>query len=194
MANWTTVLHDTFATNVNDWRVGVERDEFFDPLSQAFVDGCYRWDAQRGPRLSTNTAWALGSLVADFHCSASCRHTAGSRTGSSWGIAFQVQDLLNYFVFRMADSQFFAVAAVESGRWCTVADWTRAASIKPGAVNQLSVLALDYHFELLINGRRVYEFEDERAKNSGHVGLAMEMYGAGEKTTFDFVEFELRTP
>lgn len=194
ISNWHTVLHDSFATNANDWRVGVERSEFFEPLTQAFVDGCYRWDAQRGPRLSTTTAWARDSLVADFHCSVRCRHTAGGRTASSWGVAFRVQDLLNYFVFRMADSQYFAVAAVEAGRWRSIADWTRAGSIQSGAVNQLSVLALDNHFDLSINGRRAFEFDDERAKNSGHVGLAIEMYGAGEKTTFDFLEFDLRVP
>ena len=194
VAKWSMAAHDYFAANAYQWRAGVETSEFFNPLTQAFVDGCYRWDARRGPRLSTTIACMANSVVSDFHCSVSCRHTVGSNAGSSWGMVFRVQNVESYFVFRMADSQHFAVAAVEAGRWRSLADWTRSGLIKPGAVNQLSVLALDNHFDLSINGQRVYELDDERGRNSGYVGLAIEMYAAGEHAVYDFQEIALRTP
>ena len=70
-------------------------------------------------------------------------------------------------------------------------EWTRTDTIKPNGVNQLEVVGHEAHFVFLINGQIVSELEDHHF-GQGLAGLAIEGYTAGEKTTFDFLDFTLR--
>jgi len=110
---------------------------------------------------------------------------------SAWGLIFRVQDNQNYYWFRMTDSKFFAVSVAEDSQWRDVVAWTRTETIKPNGVNQLEVIARETHFVFLINGQIVSEVDDDRF-SQGLVGLAIEGYTAGEKITFDFLDFTLR--
>jgi predicted RNA-binding Zn-ribbon protein involved in translation (DUF1610 family) len=192
-AQWTTLLFDSFTSNDNNWLVGNQTGEYFATLNQVIAEGRYRWEAEVGRPSSISPAWLMGYEVSDFHLVVNCKHISGSKAGSAWGVIFRVQDNQNYYWFRMTDSQSFAVSVQKEGQWLNVVDWTRTNTIKPNGVNQGEVIARETHFIFLINGQMVKEVDDGHL-SQGLVGLAIEGYTPGEKTTFDFMDLILRAP
>jgi len=188
---WTTLLFDGFTSNDNNWLVGTQSSEYFDPLSRVIADGRYRWEAHVSRASSISKVWLGEYKVSDFHLTVNAKHIIGSRAGSAWGVIFGVLDNQNYYWFRMTDTKFFAVSVAEEGQWRDIVEWTRTEAIKPNGVNQLEVIARDTHFIFLINGQIVSEAEDDRF-SEGLVGLAIEGYTQGEKIVFDFLDFTLR--
>ena len=188
---WTTILYDNFSSNENNWLVGTHTSEYFLNLNQDIADGRYRWNGEVNKDSSTSTAW-VGYPVSDLHLIANCKHIAGSKTNSSWGLIFRVQDNRNYYWFRMTDSQFFAVSVIVDSQWLNLVTWTRSGTIRPTGSNQLEVIGQDAHFIFLINGQIVSELDDYHFRQ-GMVGLAIEGYTAGEKIAFDFLDFTIRT-
>jgi hypothetical protein len=192
-AAWSTLLFDNFAKNDHDWLVGNETSEYFAPLSRVIADGRYRWEARVGRASSITTVWLLGYHVSDFHFTVNYKHISGSRTGSGCAAIFRIQDNYNYYCFRAADSQFFAVSRQKDKQWLNLVDWTRANAIKPNGVNQMEVIAREAHFIFLINGQVVSEVDDDQF-SQGSVELAIEGYTPGEETIFDFLDITLRAP
>jgi len=192
-AQWTTILFDSFTSNDNNWLVGTQPSEYFDPLNRAIADGRYRWEAELSRPSSISPAWLMGYQVSDFHLIVNGKHITGSKAGSAWGVIFRVQDNQNHYSFRMTDSQSFAVSVQKEGQWSNIVDWTRTDTIKPNGVNQLEVLARGTHFTFTINGQVVSEVDDNHF-SQGLVGLAIEGYTLGEKIIFDFIDVTLREP
>jgi hypothetical protein len=191
-ARWNTLLFDNFTSNEdNHWLVGSQTSEYFDPVNRVIAEGRYRWEAKVNRANSISKVWLGDFQVSDFHLIANTKHIAGTRANSAWGVIFRVQDNQNYYWFRMTDSKFFAVSVAEEGQWQDVVAWTRSETIKPNGVNQLEVIGRNTHFIFLINGQILSEVDDNHF-NQGLVGLAMEGYTAGEKITFDFLDFTLR--
>jgi hypothetical protein len=190
-AQWSTLLFDGFTSNDNNWLVGSQTSEYFDPLKRVIVDGRYRWEAQVSRASSISKVWLGEYKVSDFHVIVNSKHIIGSRAGSAWGVIFRVQDNQNYYWFRMTDNKFFAVSVAEAGQWQDVVAWTRTETIKPNGVNQLEVIGRETHFIFLINGELVSEVDDSRF-SQGLVGLAIEGYTQGENIVFDFLDFTLR--
>lgn len=191
-APWKTLVLDSFTSNENNWLVGNHTSEYFAKLNQTIADGRYRWEGLVSRASSLTTAWLMGYPVSDFHLSVSCKHIRGSKTGSSCGVVYRVQDNQNCYWFRITDTQLFAVSVVKEGQWQQLVDWTRTKAIKPNGLNQLDVIAAETHFTFLINGQTVSEVDDHHF-TQGLVGLAIEGYAVGEETTFDFIDFALKT-
>ena len=190
---WTTVLYDSFTTNDNNWLIGSQPSEYFDPLNRKIVDGRYRWEAELSRPNSISRVWLMDYQVSDFHLIVNGKHIMGSQAGSAWGIIFLIQDNQNHYSFRMTDSQSFAVSVQKDGKWLNLVDWTKTEAIKPNGVNQLSVIARETHFIFTINGQVVSEIDDDHF-SQGLVGLAIEGYTLGEKIIFDFIDVTLREP
>jgi predicted RNA-binding Zn-ribbon protein involved in translation (DUF1610 family) len=192
-AQWTTLLFDGFTSNDNNWLVGSQTSEYFDPLNRVIADGRYRWEAKVSRASSISKVWLVDYQVSDFHLIVNSKHIIGSRAGSAWGVIFRVQDNQNYYWFRITDTKFFAVSVAEEGQWRDVAEWKRIESVKSNGVNQLEVIARESHFIFLINGQIVSEVDDDHF-SQGMIGLAIEGYTQGEKIIFDFLDFTLRAP
>jgi DNA-directed RNA polymerase subunit RPC12/RpoP len=190
---WIIVLYDSFASNDNNWLVGTQPNEYFDPLNRTIADRRYRWEAELSRPSSISPAWLMDYQVSDFHLIVNCKHISGSKAGSGWGVIFRVQDNQNHYSFRMTDSQSFAVSVQKEGQWSNLVDWRRTEAIKPNGVNQLEVLARGSHFTFTINGQVVSEVDDDHF-SEGLVGLAIEGYTLGEKIIFDFIDVTLREP
>ena len=189
---WNTLLFDNFTSNDdNNWLVGSQTSEYFDPVNRVIADGRYRWEAKVNRANSISKVWLGDYPVSDFHLIVNSKHILGTRANSAWGLIFRVQDNQNYYWFRMTDSRFFAVSVAENGQWRDIVEWTRTEAIKPNGVNQLEVIARENHFVFLINGEVVGEVDDDQF-SQGLVGLAIEGYTAGEKIIFDFLDFTLR--
>lgn len=199
-AAWSTLIFDDFSSNDNNWLVGeTPSDDYFTQLSQTIADRRYRWKARVNRPTNTSslssmaTAWLRGYSLSDFHLLVNCKHILGSRSGSSWGLIFRVQDNKNMYSFRMSDQQLFSVLVVTEGNWQKLLAWERSETIKAYGVNQLEVIANAAHFTFLINGRVVGEVDDDHF-SKGLVGMVIEGYTHGEETTFDFLDLTLRAP
>jgi len=190
-AQWTTLVSDNFASNDNNWWVGVQPSEYFTALNRTIGDGRYRWELETGKPNSISPIWLTAYEVSDFHLIVNCKHIQGSKAGSGWGVIFKVKDNENYYTFRMTDQQFFAVSLQTDGQWRNLVEWTRTDVIKPNGVNQLEVMARETHFIFTINGQVVHELDHGHFRR-GLVGLAVEGYTAGEKTVYDFIDLTLR--
>jgi hypothetical protein len=191
-AQWTILLFDNFTSNEdNNWLVGSQTSEYFDPVNRVIADGRYRWEATVSRANSISKVWLGDYHVSDFHLLVNSKHILGTRANSACGLIFRLQDNQNYYWFRMTDSKFFGVSVVEEGQWRDAVEWTRTEAIKPNGVNQLEVIAREAHFVFLINGQIVSEVDDDRFRQ-GLVGLAIEGYTQGEKIVFDFLDFTLR--
>lgn len=192
-AQWITVLYDSFTTNDNNWVVGSQAGEYFDPLNRKIVDGRYRWELETDKPNSISPAWLMGYPISDFHLIVNGKQVAGNGAGSGWGLIFRIHDNQNQYSFRMTDSQSFAVSVQKDGQWSNLVEWTKTDAIKPNGVNQLEVLAQGSHFTFTINGQVVSEVDDDHF-SQGLVGLAIEGYTLGEKIVFDFIDVTLREP
>jgi predicted RNA-binding Zn-ribbon protein involved in translation (DUF1610 family) len=188
---WTTLVYDNFSTNDNNWLVGNQGGEYFSKQSLTIADGRYRWEAETGRPNSIAPSWLRGYPVSDFHITVNCKHISGSKSGSSSGLIFRIQDNHNYYSFRITDQQFFAVSVVKDDKWSMLVDWTRSEAIKPNGVNQIEVIAHGSHFIFLINGQVVQELDDDHF-SKGLVGLAIEGYAPGGKIIYDFIDITLR--
>jgi hypothetical protein len=191
-AGWSMLMFDSFTANDNRWRSNDQADEYFSKFNQGIAEGRYRWEGL-SRRSCLSTAWLMGYPVSDFHLIVNGKHIRGSRTGSGWGVVFRVKDNQNCYWFRIMDSQFFSVWVVKESQWQSLVDSTRTDAIKPYGVNQLEVIANGSHFVFLINGQVVGEIEAEHFPK-GLVGVAIEVFNAGEETTFDFLDLTLRAP
>lgn len=191
VAQWTTLLFDGFTSNDNNWMIGTQSSEYFDPLSRVIADGRYRWEAMVNKDSSISKVWLGEYKVSDFQMTVNSKHIIGTRANSAWGLVFRLQDNLNYYWFRMTDTKFFAVSVAEEGQWRDVVAWERTETIKPNGVNQLEVIVQGTHFIFLINGQIVSEADDSRF-SQGLIGLAIEGYTKGEKIVFDFLDITLR--
>lgn len=191
-AGWSMLMFESFTTNDNHWRSENQADEYFAKFNQGITEGRYRWEVHSS-RSCFSTAWLKGYPVSDFHLSVNGKHIRGSRAGSGWGVVFRVQDNQNCYWFRITDSQFFSGWMVKESQWQSLMDSTRTDAIKPQGVNQLEVIANGKHFTFLINGQVASEIADEHFPK-GLVGVAIEVFNAGEETTFDFLDLTLRAP
>jgi len=190
---WVTVLFDSFTTNDNNWLIGTQPNEYFEPLNRKIADGRYRWEAETSKPNSISPVWLTSYQVSDFHLIVNGKQIMGGGTDSGWGLIFRIQDNQNQYSFRMTDSQSFAISVQKGGQWSNLVDWTKTDAIKPNGVNQLEVLARGTHFIFTINGRVVSEVDDDHF-SQGVVGLAIEGYTLGEKIIFDFIDVTLREP
>jgi hypothetical protein len=54
---WITILFDSFPSNDNNWLVGTQPSEYFDPLNREIADGRYRWEAELIKPNSISRVW-----------------------------------------------------------------------------------------------------------------------------------------
>lgn len=191
VAQETMLLFDRFVSNENNWLVGSRPSDHFARFNQEIADGRYRWEAEVNQVVSISTTWLAGYEVSDFQLRASCKHIAGSRGGSSWGLVYGVQDNRNLHWFRITDNQQYAVSVVKRGIWQDIVGWTGCDAIQPYGVNRLEVIGRETQFSLLINGQLVQQIIDD-GWTRGFVGVAIEGYIAEERVTYDFLDFLLR--
>jgi hypothetical protein len=79
------------------------------------------------------------------------------------------------------------------GQWTTLIDLTRTAAIRPNALNQVTVIAIDGRFYFYINDQYVDEIEEDTLLR-GRVGMVVNLFEAGGQAEWEFDDFELREP
>jgi serine/threonine-protein kinase len=182
---------DSFDTNENNWPTG-EDDYGRSVVNTAITDGVYRWDVMARDSV---IAWYWPGTdqrtQGDLRLSVDARRVSGP-TASDYGLTFREVDEDNFYYFGISDEQQYGFFVIQGGEWTTLIDWTAADVIQVGQANRVTVLGEGAHFRFFINGVQVGEAEDDTLSEPGIVGLAIELYNAGDEATFEFDNFEAR--
>ncbi|MBN2394583.1 MAG: protein kinase [Anaerolineae bacterium] len=187
-SGWTLAFGDDFTDNTHDWVVGSYEDDW-GAVTRVISDNLYTWNITAARSVGR---WCMPEIdpVADFYLTADARRVSGS-LDASYGVVFR-HNAGNYYVFSIRDDGFFNFNLWHNFAWRAVIDWTGTTVIRPGAVNQLAVLAEGAHFTLSINGTRVAEAEDEQLAE-GEMGLSVLLITSGN-VEFTFEHFEVYIP
>jgi tetratricopeptide (TPR) repeat protein len=107
----------------------------------------------------------------------------------SYGVVFRIDGADNRYYFDISNSQF-SVYLMYNNNWTPLIEWTWVSAIRPNESNRLTVSAQGSHFTFFINDLFVGEADNDRL-SYGRVGLAVELYNAGDEAVFEFDNFEI---
>lgn len=191
-AAWPVVLRDTFFEPRNDWEFVEDSDDRWARGRLAAQAGKYRFDLTANDGFIWWSRGRLDVVTTDFYAAVDGRQASGT-ADADYGLIFRFE-AGNFYYFQVSDSSgSFAVYRYLQEDWTALVDWTASAAIRAGQVNQLAVAGEGADFTLLINGQPVGAFRDD-ALPQGGVGVAVQIYTAGEAAVFEFDNFEWRAP
>ncbi|HOU13267.1 MAG TPA: protein kinase [Anaerolineae bacterium] len=187
-ADWSLAFADDFADNAHEWVVGSYADAW-GTMSRVITDGLYTWEMTA---VQSVGRWCMPEITptTDFYLTVDARRVSGP-LDASYGLVFRHSDG-NYYLFSIRDDGFFHFNLWYDFTWRAVIDWTGTLAIRPGAVNQLAVLAEGTRFTFSINGEQVAAIEDAQL-TEGEAGLSVLLLTPGD-AIFTFERFKLYTP
>ena len=189
-ARWPLKLLDTFDSNVNGWPVGA-RSESVASSSQSLSGGKYLWEITAVQPVSSNSP-TLSSVSSDLFLSVEIRGINTPQT-TYCGLAFRIVDSNNQYIAAILGDQYFGAFGVVNGELVPLVLWMPHAAIQPGKPNRIAVIAEGSHMMFFVNDQFLSEADDSSLK-SGAVGLIMGLSKAGDRGSYEFDNFELRTP
>jgi hypothetical protein len=183
-------FNESFNSNRNGWTEGLYEDEY--GTIDYTIGGTYLWevDAEQGVN---QKSWASEApIVKDFTATVDTTHVSGAEN-ASYGIIFRVVDSENLYYFCISDVGYYYAGLLENGVWTTLIDWTETTTININSSNTLKVVANGDLFTFYVNGTEVDSLSDG-THASGTAGLAIELYDAGDQSTFEFDNFTIESP
>ena len=189
-SGWPVIFFDTFSSNLNDWPMGTETNEYVEN-HWSFAGGKYRWEVNAIQDVHWYVTPNIKS-VSDFYLSADLQRISGPED-CSYGLVFRVQDDQNFYLFLISDTQYYSIYRIYNGVWDTLVDWKYLSSIIPGGINRVSVTAQSTNFDFWVNDQQTESIYDPIIEN-GKVGVTMILHRAGDQAIFEFDNFEVREP
>lgn len=191
-----TLFRDDFETNA--WGTGTIDDEYV-ASNQEIVNGKYRWEMEAKQGLVLKEIHEIpvpfdpDSFPYRFSLTADVRRVSGAED-SAYGLLFRCVNHDNLYYFSVEDSGHAALYALENGGWVELVGQTPTSAPQPGQTNRLTVTADGSRFSFHINGQYIFQANDDRFQTGGGIGLAVELYGAGDEGVFEFDNVELFVP
>jgi hypothetical protein len=181
---------ESFNSNRNGWTEGFYEDEY--GTIDYTVNGTYLWTVVADQGVNQKS-WATDApVVEDFTAKVDVTHVSGSEN-ASYGLLFRLEDAENLYYFCISDVGFYYAGLLENGVWITLIDWTETTTINVNSANTLKVVGNGNEFTFYINDTEVDSLRDS-THSSGTAGLAIELYDAGDQSTFEFDNFTIESP
>jgi len=185
---WPVQLCEDF-NSPGDWYVA-DSDSEYGIIKEQVIDGVYRWqiNATKGV-INYELPPIDQKSFRDFFLAASLRMVNGSEE-NDYSLIFRTNDqnsrLLSY-VFKVNPTyQNFSIQVRTETDTSVLQDWTTSEYIHTGdSWNQLMVLATGSNFAFFINGNTVATIT-ENTYSEGNVGIAANVYNAGDNGLFEF--------
>ena len=176
------LFQDQFDSNQNDWYVGEETDEY-GRYETEIVDGRYRlsheadqgvfiWEEPTGAEFD-NFVLSVEAIPVEYSAA------------FAYGLVFRSGTEQELYAFEIDSDGYFFINRLDNGSWETLVEFTEMAAINADGPNQLTVAALGPTLSFFINDEKAITIEDD-ALASGSIGVAMELYEAGDGATIDF--------
>ena len=187
---WPVIFSDNFVDNANEWVIG-ERSGDYAEISWTIGDGVYLWDALAYQGF---VWWVYPSMddVGDFYMAADLEQTSGPADGEM-GLMFRHAEDKSYYIFEINNAQQYAIYYYDSSDWEALIDWVDSPALRIGQPNRLEIVAEGAQFYFFINNQYVSELFDSR-NSSGKAGLMVSLGNEGERATWEFSNYELRSP
>jgi hypothetical protein len=189
VSTWDVILADTFDSNDNNW-LEESNDDDFALTDYQVVDGKYRWESTAHQSFIGWVRAGRESLT-DFHLSVDI-HQIDAPASADYGVVFREDDDSNFYYFAVTDAGEYALYMFFE-EWDTLIDWTETNLINAGEVNRIIVLGEGSHFTFFINDQYLTEITNDLIPE-GLTALAIELDNEGDQGTFEFDNFELRSP
>lgn len=156
-------------------------------------DGALTWDLKaRQSSLFWSQYPTRLPILPDFDVSIDIERISGSPQSDA-GLLFRYYSDTSLYDFLINDdNQTFSVWTCQKGIWEALVDWTSEPAIRRGQVNRLGVAAHGSHFVFYINGKVVAE-RDHVGNSSGRIGLALNVYNAGDSIKIRVDNLELQS-
>jgi eukaryotic-like serine/threonine-protein kinase len=184
------VFFDEFNSNTYGWAEGKFTDD-----SGTFtftMNGSYTWEFDITKPHNRRTWAKQAPSVENFITSVDATHDSGAEN-ASYGIVFRVKDNNNFYTFLIADNGYYYIGLLKDGKWTTLVDWKKTTTINANALNQLKVTGKGDEFAFYINDREINQVKDGSLPK-GTAGLVVELYNAGDTSTFEFDNFAINNP
>ena len=169
-------------------------DDFSDPTSgwethsdsaggYGYEGGAYFLEVNR----PNQTRWSLaGKQLADFviDVDTTLEHAAGD---ASWGLICRYRSAEDFYLFEISNDGYYAISALNRGKWSSLVGWTKAEVIRTGAGagNHLRVACRNDLLSLWVNGVLLAEVRDQ-AFAKGDIGFSLTTYAqGGARVLFD---------
>lgn len=184
------LFKDLFDSNTNQWTEGTFEDEYGKTTFK--IDGKYAWDVSATKGVNQKS-WAENApIVEDFIASVDATHVSGA-DNASYGILFRVEDTNNLYYFAISDVGYYYTGSLTDGKWTTLIDWTETPYIHANARNSLKVIGIGDELTFYVNDTAVDRIQD-KTHTKGTAGIAVELYNAGDQSSFEFDNFTLASP
>jgi hypothetical protein len=184
------VFQDQFDSNANEWTVGTYEDEY--GKTDFEINGTYSWDVSAAKGVNQKSWASKAPSVQDFIASVDATHPSG-KDNAAFGILFRVQNTNNLYYFAISDVGYYYTGLLQDGKWTTLIDWTETSYIHPGQQNSIKVKGIGDELTFYINDNAVDRIQDSTF-TQGTAGLAIELYDAGNQSTFVFDNFLISNP
>lgn len=183
-------FNESFNANRNGWTEGFYEDEY--GTIDYTINGKYLWTVAADLGVNQKS-WATDApVVEDFTVKVDATHVSGAEN-ASYGLLFRLVDAENLYYFCISDVGYYYVGLLENGVWTTLIDWTETTTVNANSSNTLKVVGKGSQFTFSVNGTEVDSL-NEGTHSSGTVGLAIELYDAGDQSMFEFDNFTMESP
>jgi serine/threonine protein kinase len=183
-------VFELFRDNANGWAIEPqEGDASVETFS--IEDGVFHWEIEAKRDLvsfnspdSDANYWENGEVMADFEV------TSGP-DDATIGLLIRYVDADNYYIFNVSPgTQKYSFYARKDDEWQTLVDYTEAGAINRTGVNRLRARIEGTQITLEINGEVVNSLSDSNITEAGYGGVAVTLFNAGDKATFEITRYE----
>ena len=188
--SWPVVLTDTFTENANGWPSGEAADEY--GISRwSFQEGKFVWEAEAKQGF---VWWAVPNApeTTDFYLDLTAQQLEGP-DDSAYGVILRLTDEVNYLALEINQDGYYGLFQHSREGWTTIIPWAYDSAIVGNQPNQISILALDDQFSIVLNSKFITNYSNEAFKH-GQNGILVGLFKENDQARWEFSNFILRAP
>jgi hypothetical protein len=190
-ARWPVLISDSFDDNRNQWNPFQDFRDEFGTRSFYLSDGKYRWEMSPERDVNVHDNPELAPFT-DFFLSVEIQQVEGPDS-ADYGVVFRRMSSDSFYSFSLSETQQYSLQMLQDGDWTTILDWTESEAINIGEVNRVAVFAEGERFSFFINDQFV-DAATHAELTQGNAGIVVDLFDAGVPATWEFDNFEVRTP
>lgn len=187
--SWPISFQDDFSKDTGAWVTGPEDNDYYSG-THTLADGLFTWDLTAKDSFVSFISPDPYKSVTDFYAAVDV--TIHGSDSSGGGLAFRdgANSDSGYYIYTVSPDGYYAMDGYQGS---TNISHNGTIEPAPTGTNRLAVVGQGSHFLLLLNDEVIDSLDDPFFK-AGDVGVAVSMNGEGDQATFDFDNFEIRTP
>jgi hypothetical protein len=182
---------DTFDSIQNGWPTGLHTGVYADRTYSA-VNGKFHV-LTTAKKVAFVWAYPDVQPLANFTIEVEGQLVSGKEEDNGYGIVFLAPSGTKKYLFEVSNDSYGVYYDEDATGWQDIVKLTSDAAVLPGKVNHLKVVGANGYYTFYVNGTKMYSFTDNRIPE-GQLGLACDLFTAGETAEFEFDNFSVTRP